>query len=117
LVVPCNDLVGGIVLSEFGLSPGWKPEIFNRAMTMLVHFFLLEALLLENLFCSLGVVFTSGFSVVVPSVSSPRCCLFSLFFSCVCILDIVEYLVVAEARCNWYLHDINIVFLLKIGKK
>jgi hypothetical protein len=85
-------------------------------MTMLVHFFLLEALLLENLFCSLGVVFTSGFSVVVPSVSSPRCCLFSLFFSCVCILDIVEHLVIAEARCNWYLRDINIFSLLKIEK-
>jgi hypothetical protein len=70
-------------------------------MTMLVHFFFLEALLLENFFCSMGVVF-GGQSVVIANFSSPRWgCWFSFslfFFSWLCVMSF-GHLAGADA---WY---------------
>ena len=78
----------------------------------------LKSLLLENLFRSLGVataVFVSYWFELLLALASV---MFSFFFLAlvVCILYVSTsfwHLVVAEAKCNWYLLDINIFFLSK----
>jgi hypothetical protein len=71
---------------------------------------------LDNLDCSPSVVFGGGLSATVASGSSPRrdfCFLFLFFLLVVCTHDVFVHFVGAEARSNWYLHDIIIFPLSK----
>jgi hypothetical protein len=106
------------VNSDFLQGENSRSSIGRRQRFCIISF--LEALLLENLFCSLGVVFGDGWSVVVAaSVSSPRRGLsflflpFFIFLLAVCSLVVVRRLVGAEAGCNWHLRDFNIFPLLE----
>lgn len=66
---------------ERGLSPGWKPKIFDRATTMLVHCSLLEGVAFVELLCFLDVVFGGGMSSTVGRSRSLWWDLFFYFFS------------------------------------
>jgi hypothetical protein len=77
-------------------SPWWKPKISHCATITLVHYFLLEVLLLVDLFWSFGVVFGHGYSDVVTcvwSLSRRFLFLLLLFWLCLSLMSYVSLLV------------------------
>jgi hypothetical protein len=104
-----------VLFCERGLSPGWKPMIYDRATTGLCTVSFLKVLLLEKLdfWCCLG----GGCLSLLQGIDHCSgtflfCISSSVFWLCASVMPLGHFVIV-EARCNWYLPDINIYSLSK----